>query len=73
MEYAGRHSIVLYFFSGVYPAMVGAMGIRFFPEGGYVMTLGVVVISFLLGLSTTYFVNRYLSFMTDLRKLRHNG
>jgi hypothetical protein len=34
------------------------------------MTLTVTVFSFGLGIMTTYLINRYLPFLTDLRKLK---
>ena len=69
LEYVGKNSIVFYFFSGVYPAAVGAAVARMVPDGRYGMTMMVATISILLGAATTYAVNRYAPFMLDLRML----
>ena len=69
LEYVGRNSIVFYFFSGVYPAAVGAIAARIISDGNYVVTMMVALISVLLGVITTYVVNRFAPSILDLRLL----
>lgn len=71
LAYIGRNSLVLYFFSGVYPAMVSAVVHRLpLPDLGYAVVAFVAVLSFLFGNATVFVIQRYLPFMLDLRKLK---
>lgn len=67
LEYVGKNSIVFYFFSGVYPAAVGAVAGRMVPASHYGVTIVVAITSVLLGGITTYVINRFAPFMLDLR------
>ncbi len=66
--WTGRNSIVFYFFSGVYPALVGTLSHRLFPGMGWTMAVPVTAAAVLLGGITTYGVMRYAPFLVDLRK-----
>ena len=71
LVYIGRNSLVFYFFSGVYPALVSAVLHHIhLPDIGYVMVILVMVVSILMGCLTVYMVNRYVPFMLDLRRLK---
>jgi len=70
ITYIGRESIVLYFFSGVFPAFVGQIAKHFFPEPQYAITILVTITAFALGLFATWVIDKYLPFMTDLRKIK---
>ena len=69
IKYIGRKSIVLYFFSGVFPAFIGHIAKHFFPIPHYAITIVVAIISFALGLLTTWVINNYFPFLTDFRKI----
>ena len=73
LEYIGRNSIVFYFFSGVYPAVVGAVAYKFIPEGHYVVTAIVATMAVLLGVVTTYIINRFMPFLLDFRLLNRQA
>lgn len=70
LNYIGRHSIVFYFFSGVYPAAFGAVAQRIFEAPAYWIVLLVWLMAFICGAATTWFIDRYLPFLLDLRKLK---
>ena len=72
LSYIGRNSILFYFFSGVWPAAFSVLARRFLPDMGYFQVLIVAVVSVLAGIATTYLVNRYAPFLTDLRKLKRS-
>ncbi len=69
IEYIGRNSIIFYFFSGVMPAMVGKVAGMVFPNRMYVITIIVTICSLLCSYILTLFINRYLPFLIDLRKI----
>lgn len=69
--YIGKNSIVFYFFSGVYPALMGTIAQWVLPEKNYIIILVVTLVSIVMGMATTYIINRYAPFMIDLRKLKH--
>lgn len=69
ISFIGRNSIVFYFFSGMYPAVLGVTAQRIFSGKSYLVTIVVAIVAVILGAITTYVVNKYLAFMTDLRKL----
>ena len=68
LEFIGRNSIVFYFFSGVIPAACGLLAQHVVPEGSYLVTLSVAVVSVLLSYGVTRFVVCYMPFLTDFRK-----
>ena len=71
LVYIGRNSLVFYFFSGVYPAMVASVIRRLpFMVSGYAGVILVTFVSFLMGYATVFFINRYFSFLLDLRILK---
>lgn len=69
--YLGRNSIVFYFLSGVFPAFVGTIAQRFFPERIYAMTIIVTILSLVLAWMASFVINKYFPFFIDLRKLKH--
>lgn len=69
LQWIGRNSIVFYFFSGAYPAFVGTVCSRLFPNMGWAMALPVTAASVALGAVTTYAVMRYVPFLVDLRRV----
>lgn len=71
LTYIGKNSIVFYFFSGAYPALMGTIAQRLFTERNYLIVLTITLVSIVMGTVTTYIVNRYVPFMVDLRKLKH--
>ncbi len=71
LEFIGRNSILFYFFCGVFPAAVGALAHKFFPDTNYFITILVTIVALSLGWLTTKFIVRFLPFLTDFRKLIH--
>lgn len=71
MSFIGRNSIVFYFLSGVFPAFVGTIAQRFFPERIYAMTIIVTILSLVLAWMASFVINKYFPFFIDLRKLKH--
>lgn len=69
LTWIGRNSIVFYFFSGVFPAMVSTVMLRFCPIQAYPLALVTTSVAILLGTMTTCIVNRFAPFMIDLRKI----
>lgn len=70
LAYIGQNSIIFYFFSGVFPAAIGAITLKLFGNF-YIVTLLVALISIVLGSVMVYVINKYLPFMTDLRKIKN--
>jgi surface polysaccharide O-acyltransferase-like enzyme len=70
LAYIGRHSIVFYFFAGVYPAFIGFVTNRFSVADSYGMVMIATILSLMLSALTAYLINRYLPFLLDLRKLK---
>lgn len=69
LEYIGRRSIVFYFFSGVMPALWGTLMLKLIPTPGDMSLFLVTIISLVASASLTWFIERFLPFLTDLRKL----
>ena len=67
--FIGQNSIVFYFFSGVFPAFVGMIAQRAFPERAYIVTVAVAATSVALAWVATELINRYAPFLVDLRKI----
>lgn len=72
-DYWGRNTIGLYFVCGAIPNTVAIVLQKFMPVGT-LMVLICWFLSFAVALVVVYFLNRYLPFMFDIRKLRikHN-
>ena len=62
VKYIGRKSIILYFFSGTFPALICQIAKHFFPETHYSITIIVAVIAFSLGLLSTWLINNSFHF-----------
>ena len=69
LEYIGMNSIVFYFCSGVYPAIMGTISHKLLHDTGYVISIVCTIISVVLAYVTSLFLNKYLPFVLDLRKL----
>lgn len=69
LSYIGQNSIIYYFLSGVLPASIGSLAIRFSPEYNYMVVVAIAIISLLLASMITYVIVRFLPFMVDIRKL----
>ena len=67
-SFAGKNSIVLYFFSGVIPAMLGAIAHRLIDDS-YLVTLFLTILGIVCGSVAAFIVKSYLPFMVDLRIL----
>lgn len=70
LEYIGRNSITFYFFSGAFPAFIGLIFQKIFPDKLYIITLIVALLSIFLGYLTTYIIINYFPWLTDFRKLK---
>lgn len=70
LEYIGKNSIVFYFFSGAFPAFIGLIFQKIFPDKLYIITLTVALLSICLGYLMTYIVINYFPWLTDFRKLK---
>lgn len=70
LSYIGRHSIVFYFFSGMLPASIGLIFQKIFPDRFYIITILVAIFSICIGLLLTYIINKYIPWLTDIRKLK---
>ncbi len=65
LQFIGNNSIVFYFFSGVIPAMLSSIATL---RGTGVIVLSIISVAF--GATVTWFIVKYMPFMTDLRKLQ---
>lgn len=70
-EYWGRNTIGLYFLSGALPNTIAIL-LNKFISTGVPMILICCMFSYLMGMVVVYFLNLYLPFMFDLRKLIAN-
>ena len=70
LSYVGRHSIVFYFLSGVFPAFWGAVLKRGFQGSpNYGVVLISIIVSLLSAAVCSWVIYRFLPFMVDIRKL----
>ena len=69
LSFIGRNSIVFYFLSGAFPAFVGMVAQRCFPERIYAITIFVTFFSLVLAWFATIVINKYFPFLIDMRKL----
>lgn len=72
LEYIGKNSIIFYFFSGAFPASIGLVFQRIFPDKLYIVTLTVALLSICAGYLMTYIVVNFLPWLTDFRKLKRS-
>lgn len=70
VDYVGRHTLVLYFFSGAIPNVLSIVFSQLLPCNLVAYFL-ISFLSFILALFITYFINHYLEFLVDLRYLLH--
>lgn len=70
LEYIGKNSIVFYFFSGTFPAFIGLIFQKIFPDRLYIITFTVALLSICAGYLMTYIVVNFLPWLTDFRKLK---
>ena len=73
LEFIGKNSIVFYFFSGVIPAACGTMINRIGFEKNYIFTLMVAALSIAISYVLAKAMEKYVPFLTDLRKLNANS
>ena len=72
IEYIGRHTLILYFMSGAIPNVLAVITTKYF--GANICTYIVcTIVSFIIAVPVTVFVNKYLLFLTDIRKIRKHG
>lgn len=71
LSFIGRNSIIFYFFSGAFPAFIGMVAQRFFPEQIYAITIFVAFLSIVLAWFAAMVINKYFPCLIDLRKLWH--
>ena len=70
LAYVGRHSIVFYFLSGVFPAFWGAVLKKVFHGApNYGIVLLSIIASLLSAAACSWVIYRFLPFMVDIRKL----
>ena len=70
LEFIRKNSIIFYFFSGAFPAFIGLVFQKIFPDKLYIITLTVALLSICAGYLMTYIVINFLPWLTDLRKLK---
>ena len=68
INHIGKNSIVFYFLSGVVPATISTIIMRFV-EINYLSVIMIVVLSLVLGSCINYVINKYFKFLLDLRCL----
>lgn len=71
-EFVGRNSIGFYFFCGSVVNVFALVGTRFVGIDSYWLVIIVAIVSFLASYVLVYFLNKYLPFVYDLRKLKSN-
>ena len=69
LSFIGRNSIIFYFLSGVFPAFIGMVAQRCFPERIYSITILVAFFSLVLAWFVTIVINKHFPFLIDMRKL----
>ena len=69
IEYIGRHTLVLYFMSGAIPNVL-ALTITKLLGANICTYVACSILSFIVAIPVTIFVNRYVPFLTDIRKFR---
>ncbi len=72
IEFIGKNSILFYFFSGVMPAACGTLMNHVSVQKNYMLTIVVCILSLTISYFIAMIIERYLPFLTDLRKLKHN-
>ncbi|WP_302436667.1 acyltransferase family protein [Bacteroides intestinalis] len=70
LAFIGKNSIVFYFFSGAIPAVCSAIIGRAGFEKNYILTIIVAILSITISSVIAKVVERYMPFLTDLRKLK---
>ena len=69
VDYMGRHSIGLYFFSGALPNTMAVLLRKVLPQTA-ILPISVWAISLLIAFPAVVLINRYMPFMYDLRLLK---
>ena len=70
LTFVGRNSLVFYLLSGAVPVVMNVLFKRFLPIPGVVDLAVYIVLSLALATTITYVIQRWLPFLTDLRKLQ---
>lgn len=68
LTFIGQNSIVFYLLSGAVPVVVNMMFKRLIPIPGILDLLAYIVVCVVLATAITYIIQRYMPFLTDLRK-----
>lgn len=71
LSFIGRNSIIFYFLSGAFPAFIGMVAQKYFPEQIYAITIFVAFLSIVLAWFAAMVINKYFPCLIDLRKLWH--
>lgn len=71
LVFIGRNSIILYFFSGVLPALWASIIKRVVVSDYYGMAVVIMLLSMISGYCITWGIVRYLPFLIDLRKIKN--
>lgn len=71
INFIGKHSIGFYFFCGSVVNVIASIGVKFLGHNT-VAVIVVALISFLISIVLVWFLNKYLPWVYDLRKLRKN-
>ncbi len=73
LNFIGKNSLVFYFLSGCLPAAFGSIIGKLCPNGSYSVVILVSLLSAASACGITWFIARFMPFLTDLRLLRVNG
>lgn len=73
INWIGRHTIGLYFFSAIILKGVCPAVKHYIAEQNYWLTIACALISFAIGIGVVYVLNRWFPFIFDLRLLRRNN
>ena len=72
LDYLGRNSLVFYFFSGALPVCGSIIIHHIFPKESLIGLFCVYVFSILVSSVISYFINRFMPWLLDIRKARMN-
>lgn len=70
LNYAGRHSIGFYFFSGSIVNFIAVIAKHICDYNHWIIVLAIAILSYLMSFLCVQVINRWFPFMYDLRKLK---
>ncbi len=73
LNFIGKNSLIFYFLSGCLPAAFGSIIGKLCPNGSYSVVILVTLFSAASACGVTWFIARFMPFLTDFRLLRDNG